>query len=174
MSPMKLTIINGTNRIGNKTIKISQAVLAEAQKLGHETRLVDLNNFTELFRGKYLEKLEGANEGQRKDLENMARADVLIFVVPTYHHSLPGSLKNFLDLLKYLPALDQKIIGVVSSNERLGVDGARAAIQAINGILAFEELTSFVVPKILKINFEEIDRKLISEFIPYLQNFPKV
>lgn len=170
---MKITVINGTNRIGNKTINVANAIVVEAFSLGHEARLIDLNNFTDLFRGKYLENLEVATPGQKTDLENMAWADVLIFVVPTYHHSLPGSLKNFLDLFKYPPAFNQKIIGVVSSHRQLGVDGARAAVQAINGVLAFEKLTSFVVPKILKINFDEIDRDQIGEFLLYLQSYLK-
>lgn len=171
---MKLTVINGTNRVGNKTLNISQAVMEEAQSLGHEARLVDLNNFGELFRGKYLENLSEATPGQRMDLENMAWAKVLIFVVPTYHHSLPGSLKNFLDLFEYPPALDKKVVGVIASGRRLGVDGARAAVQALNGVFAYEKLTSFVVPKILKINFEEIDHQQIAEFLTYLQNFLKI
>lgn len=171
---MKLTIINGTNRIGNKSINVSKAVVEETQKLRHETKLVDLNNFNDLFRGKYLESLVEATPGQKEDLENMAWAEVLVFVVPTYHHSLPGSLKNFLDLFKYPPALDKKVVGVISSNRRLGVDGARAAIQAINGVFAYENLTSFIVPKILKINFEEIDHAQIIGFLSYLQNFLKI
>lgn len=70
---MKLTIINGTNRVGNQTQTLTDAVAHQARALGDEVFLVDLSNFGELFRGEYLTP-STATGAQRDDLQKMVEA----------------------------------------------------------------------------------------------------
>lgn len=167
---MRITIINGTNKMGNKTINISQVVNAIAKKLGNETYLVTLDNFDQLFRGEHI-RLENANENQKKDMRNMIETDVLLFVVPTYHSGIPSPLKNFLDSVKEKALFENKIIGIIAANDSNQNLGARQARQVINGILAYNKAISFVVPIIPIIDFEEIDSNRIEEFIHYCSQF---
>ena len=80
---MKFTLINGTNRVGNNSIKITKAVAEIVKDFGHDANIVTLDNFDQLFRGDYI-NFSNANEVQKIDLENMAWADILIFVVHVF------------------------------------------------------------------------------------------
>ena len=64
---MNIAIINGTNRINNKTVLISKTVEILIKKLGHTTHLLTLDYFDSLFRGKYID-YASANKNQKKQL----------------------------------------------------------------------------------------------------------
>lgn len=167
---MKITIVNGTNRVGNKSLDISKNVSNIASKMNHEANIITLNNFDTLFRGKYLD-LKNASDKQRKDIRNLMIADVIIFVIPTYHSGIPSSLKNFLDVLKCIHCYEGKIIGVISSNNGNKDLGARQASQILHGILAFNKSHSVIVPIIPVIDFENIDTQRIEDFVKYCSRF---
>jgi NAD(P)H-dependent FMN reductase len=167
---MKITVINGTNRKGNRSMEVSRDVVKIGEEMGYEVGLVTLENWTELFRGDYV-KLGDVKEGKKEDIEKMVEADVLIFVVPTYHTGIPSSLKNFFDSLSSKRAYDKKIIGLISSNSSNKDLGARQARQVINGIIAYKKVQSFIVPQISIINFDEIDPHRIEKFIEYCVGF---
>ena len=168
---MKITIINGTNRIGNKSQNISHAAHIIARKLGYSSYVVTLENFTELFRGKYL-TLDSASLQQCLDIEHMIQADVLLFVVPIYHHGIPSSLKNFLDLLDSDEAFNNKVIGFISSNKRR-MDGVNQTIEVLNGILSYRKLHSFIVPRVTITDHDNIDKKRLEDYIHYCLHFVK-
>lgn len=167
---MKIAIINGTNRIGNRTLDITKATAAIAQKVGFKVSIVTLDNFTELFRGEKISLENTKNKGQKIDIQNMINANALIFVIPTYHSGIPGSLKNFFDSIKENKIYDHTVIGVISSNDSNRDYGARQAVQVLNGILAFNKLKSFVVPIIPIINFDNIDSERIKKFLLYCED----
>jgi NAD(P)H-dependent FMN reductase len=161
---MKLTIINGTNRIGNRSLHISKLVQETAELHEFETYLVTLESFDTLFRGEYL-TFENANEAQLKDLRAINDAKYLVFVVPTYHHGIPSPLKNFLDLVDEPELFSRNVIGIISSNKS-GRDGARQAAQVINGYLAYNKAqAAYIHPEIPIINYEEPDRERIERFL---------
>jgi NAD(P)H-dependent FMN reductase len=168
---MKITVINGTNRIGNKTMNISQEAISIVSDLGYDSSLVNLTNFTDLFRGEYL-SLNNANAAQKKDIQDMIDADVLLFVVPTYHRGIPAPLKNFLDILDEDSAFDNKVIGIIASNKSQSF-GADQAAQVINGILSFGKLNSFVVPRINITDHSNINTERLEGFMEYVISFAK-
>ena len=167
---MKFTIINGTNRIGNKSLEVSKASQDIIKNLGHESRLITLDNFDALFRGEYI-NLKNANEAQKIDLENMIWADVLIFVVPTYHHGISSSLKNFLDIVGEVSVYEAKKIGLIASNG--GIDGLRQTGQILSGILAFNNNNTYLLPKdcIVSVKDKEIDKDRLANYISYCVGF---
>jgi NAD(P)H-dependent FMN reductase len=166
---MKITIINGTNRVGNKTKNISKEASRIVSSFGYDFQIVTLDNFTQLFRGEYI-NLESANKAQKIDIQNMIDADVLLFVVPTYHRGIPSPLKNFLDTLDEDSAFDNKVIGIIASNKTQSF-GADQAAQVINGILSFGKLNSFIIPRINITDHDDIDSERLKEFIGYVVNF---
>lgn len=167
---MQIAIVNGTNRIGNRSIEIAHTANKIIREMGYEVHLISLESFDRLFRGNYI-SLANATIEQRKDIRHLIAADMLLFIIPTYHSGIPSPLKNFLDSLKCNECYEQKIICVISSNDSNRDLGARQAIQVINGILAYNKLLSFVVPVIPTINFDDIDYERIENFIRYCTEF---
>lgn len=168
--PMNVTIVNGTNRIGNRSIEISQSITQIYREMKCKPKLVTLNNFTSLFRENYID-VKVATPAQKRDIHSLMTAQIIIFVIPTYHSGVPSALKNFLDTLKCGECYDQKVIGIISSNDSNRDLGARQAAQTINGILAYLKLRSLVVPIIPIINFDNIDQERIKNFIHYCSQF---
>lgn len=167
---MNITIVNGTNRIGNKSMDISRCVFKIADVLDHEVNIITLDNFDSLFRGKYI-NLKSATLSQKKDIRNLIIADLIIFVIPTYHNGIPSSLKNFLDILKCTECYEGKVIGIISCNNGNKDLGARQAAQTLHGILAYNKSHSIVVPVIPVIDFGNIDKRRLEEFITYCSRF---
>ncbi len=167
---MKITIVNGTNRIGNRSIEISRVIGQIAHDMGFTINLITLDSFDTLFRGDYI-RLVNATLSQKQDIRSLITADIIIFVIPTYHAGIPSSFKNFLDILKCNECYDNKIIGIISSNNQNRDLGARQGFQTINGILAYSKLHSFIVPIIPVINFDDVDKDRIKHFISYCSIF---
>ncbi len=167
---MKVTIINGTNRVGNQSLKITMAALAMANKLGLETSLITLDNFDTLFRGRYID-VGSATEAQKRDIGSMMNADILLFVVPTYHGGIPSPLKNFLDTLKCFNCFDGKVITLVAGSDHNQDLGARQTEQILNGILSYNKVRSFVTPRITIVDFDDIDNERLREHLAYAITF---
>ena len=167
---MNITIITGTNREGNESQKVSSSTEKMALGRSHTVSKITLENFGALFRGTYM-NLENASEEQKEDIQKMISADILIFVVPTYHRGIPSPLKNFLDTIKVPEAYERKIIGVIACTDDGDDHGAWHARDVINGILAHKKLHSFVVPIIPMIDFTNIDEDRIERFIEYCEGF---
>jgi len=165
---MKITIINGTNRIGNKSMEVSKASQGIINDLGHESKLITLDNFDALFRGEYI-NFENANESQKGDLENMLWADILIFVVPTYHHGIPSPLKNFLDIINDVSVFEGKKVGFIA----VGKDskGVIQTQQVISGIFSYNENKSYTMPKVAIISPSDIDTKRLQDYFKYCVKF---
>lgn len=169
---MNITIINGTNRHGNQSMKISEATLQAISETGNSGQLVTLEHFDELFRGEKI-TLENATSVQKEDIQKMIDADILVYVVPTYHSGIPSPLKNFFDLLDINEIYERKTMALIAgsySNQDLG---ARQTEQILNGIISFNNLHSFVVPRITIINFADIDHKRITDFVEHTTGFLK-
>jgi len=91
--------------------------------------------------------------------------------VPTYHHAIPGSLKNFLELVNIKELFANNSIGVISSNKS-GMDGARMTIQALNGYIAYNKLpVAYVIPDIPVIDFDSPDKDRLADFVERLLDF---
>lgn len=167
---MKIAIINGTNRIDNQSSQIAYAAKDQAVKAGYTADVINLDNFDELFRGDYITG-ETATMPQKVVIAKMTSADILLFIVPTYHSGLPSSLKNFFDSLRYKPVYENKVIGIIAGSTHNQDLGARQAAQTINGILSHNKVYSFVVPRITILEFQSIDTPRLDEYLNYLAHF---
>lgn len=162
---MKITFINGTNRVGNKTLLLTKE-LAQLRLLESEdVSIVDMNNFDVLFRGEYISR-ENSNEHQLKDIQKIAEANLVVFVVPVYHHSIPTALKNFIDTVKDSEIYNNTTIAFVSNNKS-SVEGAYQAEDAMKGIIAFDKLHSQIVSRIEKLTVDGFDELRAEAFLDY-------
>lgn len=168
---MSLTVINGTNRINNKSINISKRLEKLSSEKGISANIVDLNNFTELFRGKYI-TLENSTKKQKVDINSIIASKVLIFVVPVYHHGIPSSLKNFLDIVNIKELLEGKIIGGVSASNS-SKDSIRQTFQIINGIASYNQNIITLIPSIPMMSVDNIDDARLNNFLEIINRYIK-
>lgn len=87
-----ITIISGTNRDGNNTMKIANQYRELLNSKGFKTELVDLGKMRSFTRNAAFETME---------TEQLAPADKFIFISPEYNGSIPGVLKMMIDLTNY-------------------------------------------------------------------------
>lgn len=110
---MKIVVISGTI-IGSKTLILAKKIVEDIKKLNPsaEVNLLDLKQFkTELCDGR---KPEDYNDDTQSVIEMMTSADIYLIASPIFHGSIPGVLKNLLDLV---PAnvFEHKIFGVIAN-----------------------------------------------------------
>ena len=94
---MKIAVVNGSVRKGNRTQEIADALESILVKK-HAVHHVSLSSFTKIYEEEYV-SLKNCSEEQFAHLEAMKESDLIFFLVPIYHGGMPGVLKNFLDLL---------------------------------------------------------------------------
>ncbi|MHB9019525.1 MAG: NADPH-dependent FMN reductase [Minisyncoccota bacterium] len=91
MSKIFIPIILGTAREGRESEKVAKFVLAETQKYGFETELIDIKNYA-------TPATQTLKENIKNELSSiLKKANGLIIVSPEYNHGYPGELKIFLD-----------------------------------------------------------------------------
>lgn len=160
---MNVAIVVGSVRQDSTTPPVAEACGAALRKRGWRTALLPLDSFTGMFDGDYVTP-DSANDEQRKRLTIMERADAVLFVVPTYFKSMPGSLKNFYDVVRWKEVYDGKLIGFVASNHKNQDYGAGHARQVVDGILTFFDISAVVMHEIIIIHPNAIDKAEVGRF----------
>jgi NAD(P)H-dependent FMN reductase len=126
---LKLLIIHGTNRSGNKSIKAARFVEKIARAYpDFEVRFVSPLDFNM--------PLDGDNNEQRdpKYTEVVTWADCFVIVTPEYNHGIPGSLKRMLD--SEYDAYKRKPVGLmgVSNGDWGGVRAIEHLLHTVKAI----------------------------------------
>ncbi len=161
---MKLCIINGSIKQNNNSLVVSTTIQRQAQQVEFDSTIVRLESFSTLFTGEYI-LFETATPAQRQQLEQIAAADILLFVVPTYYKSMPGGLKNFFDSIRYPEMYQEKIIGFVASNHKNQDYGARHAEEVMKGMLIFFNIQAILLPEIFIFNHENIQESEVNRLL---------
>jgi len=138
---MNITIVSGTNRPNSTTRKVVAHLEGIYRKLGHPPKILDLVDLPIecLSPSAYAEK-PAAFVGGFAD--PVLASDGLVVVVPEYNGSMPGSLKVFIDLLKFPESFDRRpvcFIGLAA-----GMWGALRAVEHLQGIFGYRN--AFVYP----------------------------
>lgn len=84
-----IPVILGTNREGRYSEFVATFIFHELQKLGVESKIIDVKNYKVAFDGAPAEPSDYA--------ESISRSNGIVIVFPEYNHSFPGSLKTLLD-----------------------------------------------------------------------------
>lgn len=91
-----ITIVSGTNRIGNKTVKVAEEYLAHYKAIGVEAQLYDLQELPPDFSSTWMRDKQSADF--QKQVETYFRGiGKMLLVVPEYQGTFPGILKLMLD-----------------------------------------------------------------------------
>lgn len=91
-----ITIISGTNRLENKSLRVALAYKEICSELGENAQILDLQSVPHDF-------IFSASYGNKNEVfesivdQYIAKCNKFIFVVPEYNGSYPGMLKGFID-----------------------------------------------------------------------------
>ena len=102
MSQSKILVIVGTTRQGRSGRKVADWYLAEARKTtpNLDFELLDIADLDlPLFNEAISPMMHQYSDVQNKLAKKVGAADGFVFVTAEYNHSVPASLKNFLDYL---------------------------------------------------------------------------
>src|SRR5690606_13006323 len=113
-------------------------------------------DFSQLFSGDFI-TLDNASVPQRKVLQAMTEARALIFVCPTYYKTMPGSIKNFFDIVRDKRLYQDKVILSISSNHKNQDFGARNLNTCVDAMSEFYDIRLRRIPEIPIINPESIE-----------------
>lgn len=126
---MKIAIINGSSRQGQKSILVSRFLHHRLTSLGTVTSLLDVASYNFPVMEERLRFLTEPPAGMVEFSQKMQEAQGLILVTPEYNGSYSGALKNTLDYFK--AEYERKVFGLVTvSNGRMGGANAMHHLQA--------------------------------------------
>src|SRR6266481_8294540 len=132
--------ISGSLRTGSYTRRAVECALQGAAEAGAQTQLIDLSEYTLIFR-------DGKDETRYPDDVFRLRRDVkqatgVILGTPEYHGSFSGVLKNSLDLMGF-DEFEGKMIGLVGvSGGRMGAHDALNTLRSVG-----RALHAWVIPE---------------------------
>lgn len=163
-----ITIISSTNRANSYTILIAEYYQALLEKLGVESKIVDLTRLPEKFIFSALYENVGKDEEYNRVVEDLRGSEKFVFIIPEYNGSFPGVLKAFLDGLDYPSPFRCKkgaLVGIGSGN-MAGTLGLSHMTDILNylgmNVLAIKPR----LPKIEKIFAEgKINDKFLTELL---------
>jgi len=102
MSKPKILVVVGTTRQGRSGRKVADWYMSEVAKAGVEAdfELLDIADLNlPLFNEPVSPMIHQYTDVQNTLAERVGSADGFVFVTAEYNHSLPASLKNFIDYL---------------------------------------------------------------------------
>lgn len=103
MSKLKILVIVGTTRNGRSGRKIADWYFKEAKKVAPENVELELFDIADyklpVFDQAVSPMMHQYNDLQNRLADKVGPADGFVFVTGEYNHSVPGSLKNFIDYI---------------------------------------------------------------------------
>jgi chromate reductase len=151
-----ITVISGTNRTGNNTIKISRHVADLYREMGESVELLDLQELpAEAFApGVFGEKPATLTDGFTS---KVLSADGLVVLIPEYNGSFPGILKHFVDLLPFPESFDCRPVAFIGL--AAGYHGALRAVEQMQMVFAYRNAYLFnrrvFIPSVYKVLGED-------------------
>lgn len=151
-----ITVISGTNRIGNVSVKVANSVVELLTRMGEEVQLLDLQKLPRDFVF-HNDVFGNADPGMSAISDQFVKnADKFVFVVPEYNGSIPGITKAFIDAIWPEQFQNKKaaLIGLAS-----GRAGNVRGLDHLTNILNYLHVA--VLPH--KINITHVDAHMSEE-----------
>ncbi|MEO9079571.1 MAG: NADPH-dependent FMN reductase, partial [Rhodanobacter sp.] len=155
MSQIKIAVVVGSLRKGSFNRRLARAVekLAPAEFIFEHVQIDDLPLYSQDFDGDY----PAAGTRLKKHIES---ADGLLFVTPEYNRSIPGVLKNAIDIASRpwgTNSFAGKPGGVIGTS--IGATGTAMAQQHLRNVLVFLDVPVMPQPEV----FIQFKDELISD-----------
>lgn len=162
---MNISIISGSARSNNNTIRVGYALKKIFEQAGHQTSLVDFMQYDiPLINQGELDPNE-LSTFQQSLVTSMENADLCIIITPEYNWSTTPEILNFLHRFgdkKFASIFDEKVFALVGvSTGKGGKAPALHLVSILNKIISFLDLNSVVSPKLFESHFtkEVIDER---------------
>lgn len=144
MKPLKIAVFVGSLRRDSFNRRLARAVekLAPAELVFEHVRIDDLPLYSQDFDAAY----PAVASRLKKDVET---ADALLFVTPEYNRSVPGVLKNAIDIASRpwgTNSFAGKPAAVIGTS--IGSTGSALAQQHLRNILAYLDVPMLAQPEV--------------------------
>jgi NAD(P)H-dependent FMN reductase len=128
-----ILIVNGTNRPGSNTRKVTAQVEKIYSALGVKAQLLDLAELPqEIFSPS---SYEDKPASFKSFTDAVLAADGIVIVTPEYNGGLPGALKYFIDMLPFPESFEGRPVCFVGL--AAGVWGALRPVEQLQAIFAY-------------------------------------
>ena len=136
-----ITLLIGTNRPGNNTVKIARQIEEIYAELKVPLRVLDLAQLPpEIFLpSSYAEKPKSF----QPFTDGILQASGLHVIAPEYNGGIPGVLKYFIDMLKFPESFERR--PVCFTGVAAGIWGALRPIEQLQGVFGYRN--AFVYPE---------------------------
>lgn len=144
---MNITIILGTTRNGRQSVKVAQALVQYMKTMNNVSiNLLDIADYAFPVFEERLAFHPNPPDSLIAFSNALKNADALIFVIPEYNGSLPGTFKNAFD--HFYSEYRRKPIGVVcvSDGKFAGVQASLQLQTLILHVFAYPMPTKLLVP----------------------------
>lgn len=129
---MQLTVISGTNRPGNLSLKVAGICMDLLADLGLKAELLDLALLPREIAFEYV----GDGMPDFEPIQALVdRSSHFLFVVPEYNGSYPGILKLFLDACDYPGSFRGKSAAMVGI--AAGIGGNQKGLEHLQDVLQY-------------------------------------
>ncbi len=134
---MQITVVSGTNRPGNLSLKVAGLCREMLAEQGHDAKLLDL---MALPREIAFDYIGNSKQNEFAPFQQVVdESSHFVFVVPEYNGSFPGILKLFIDACDYPDSFRHKsavLVGIAA-----GKDGNVRGLAHLEEVLAYFGMT---------------------------------
>lgn len=154
---MNVSILSGSARAHNNTIRVGKAIAQRLQQAGHVATLVDFISYDIPLMNQGGIDEQHLTPFQQQLADSMEAADAVILITPEYNWSTTPEILNFLHRMgdrKFKHLFDQKVFATLGVSTGKGGKAPALHLHSIlNKIISFTDLDAMVSAKIFESHF---------------------
>jgi chromate reductase len=154
---MNISILSGSARTDNNTIRVGKAIALRLQEAGHTTTLVDFIQYDIPLMNQGGIDETNLTPFQQELADSMREADAVLIITPEYNWSTTPEILNFLHRMsdrRFKDLFDQKVFATVGVSTGKGGKAPALHLHSIlNKIISFTDLDSLVSAKIFEAHY---------------------
>lgn len=154
---MNISIISGSARANNNTIRVAKAIEKYSIELGHQATLVDFMGYDIplINQGEIL--TDKLTSFQKHLVDSMTNANAIIIITPEYNWSTTPEILNWLHRFgerRFADLFNHKVFATVGVSTGKGGKAPALHLHSIlNKIISFTDLDSVVAAKIFESHY---------------------
>lgn len=154
---MNISILSGSARSQNNTIRVGKAIALRLQQSGHTATLVDFIQYDIPLMNQGGIDETNLTPFQQELANSMRAADAVLIITPEYNWSTTPEILNFLHRMsdrRFKDLFDQKVFATVGVSTGKGGKAPALHLHSIlNKIISFTDLDSLVSAKLFEAHY---------------------
>lgn len=154
---MNISIISGSARANNNTLRVAKALAMRIQQLGHTANLVDFVSYDIPLINQGEINADNFTPFQQQLATSMANADAILIITPEYNWSTTPEILNWLHRFgerRFANLFQHKVFATVGVSTGKGGKAPALHLHSIlNKIISFTNLDSVVSSRIFESHF---------------------